>query len=408
MFNQFRGTLKRFLGGKKGEKRLPHSYTDHETQTVQDEPSLPQQGEAWSPPFKRQDNTQPVGNNPITDFTVEYLGEQVADNSCSHRDLGFVGQIAGKWYTVFGDTMWCAPGVTDPMKDPPGFHGMVRDSISALTDNPLVVHDLNLNDDYPVPHQLQFVPFNPEWGETMFYSFGGMSLVETDAATATGAAYCLVNSAPFDYDGLVGAGVAKVQVINGTPTVTKRYGNRGVWWPADVNPRYGDAASYRDENSEYVYLWGGPPITDKDFVKQQYGYQARVRAADAFDLASYEYWWGRQAGWRREPLTAADCNETTAVTFCVGQGQVVYNRFFECYIFIHLDVWGAGNVYLKTAPAPEGPWAADVQIYKATPRDGGLVYAGAGYPYLDESGRTLVVSYTNNNVIEVIKVSFSK
>lgn len=140
------------------------------------------------------DNTQPEGNNPITSYTVEYLGLQNAYNSASHRDLGFTGQLSNKWYAVYGDTLWCDTGVTDPAKDTEGFHGMVRNSLSALTDDPLVVQDLHLNDDEPVPHQLQFVPFNEDWGETNTFGFGGTSIVEVDGEAATGALYYLVVS----------------------------------------------------------------------------------------------------------------------------------------------------------------------------------------------------------------------
>jgi hypothetical protein len=49
-----------------------------------------------------------------------------------------------------------------------------------------------------------------------------------------------------------------------------------------------------------------------------------------------------------------------------------------------------------------------VQVYTAAPIDGGLVYAGVAHPYLDASGKTLVVSFTNNNHIEVIKVAFTE
>jgi hypothetical protein len=139
------------------------------------------------------DNTQPAGDNSIGEFSVEFLGNQVADNSCSHRDLGFAGHIQDKWYAVYGDTLWCPPGVSDQDADTDGqFHGMVRDSVSALTDNPLVVHDLFLNIDSPVPHQKQFVPFEKKWGEDNLVGFGGTSLVETDYANATGAVYYLV------------------------------------------------------------------------------------------------------------------------------------------------------------------------------------------------------------------------
>jgi hypothetical protein len=69
---------------------------------------------------------------------------------------------------------------------------MVRDSVSAMTNNPLMVHDLFLNADSPVPHQLQFIPFNASWGETNQYGFGGTSLVEVDYASATGMSSPLV------------------------------------------------------------------------------------------------------------------------------------------------------------------------------------------------------------------------
>ena len=141
------------------------------------------------------DNTQPVGTNPITKFSTEFLGKQTSNNSCSHRDLGFTGHIAGVWYAIYGDTRWCAPSVTDPFNDLSGFFGMVRGSVSQITDNPLKVYDLHLNNDSPVPHQQQFVPFNSDWGEDLTYGFGGTSLLETNSTTAHGAIFYLVVSA---------------------------------------------------------------------------------------------------------------------------------------------------------------------------------------------------------------------
>lgn len=138
------------------------------------------------------DNTKTIGSNTIRIASVQKLGFQIATNSCSRRDLGFTGRVGGLWYAVFGDTLWCAPGVTDAADDLPGFHGMVRDSVSLLTADPLRVIDLHLNDDRPVPHQRQLVPFNPAWGETNTTAFGGTSLCETDAQFATAALYYLV------------------------------------------------------------------------------------------------------------------------------------------------------------------------------------------------------------------------
>ena len=64
------------------------------------------------------------------------------------------------------------------------------------------------------------------------------------------------------------------------------------------------------------------------------------------------------------------------------------------------------TVYLRTATALQGPWTPDVKVYSTKPIDGGLVYAGVAHSYLDTTGRTLVVSFTNNNHVEVIEVTF--
>lgn len=137
------------------------------------------------------DNTQPAGENPIRGFTVDYLGEQLANNSCSHRDLGFAGSIAGQWFAVYGDTLWAAPGVRHPADDVDGFHGMVRNSVSRLGPDPLVVHDLNLNERQ---RQNQFAQWKEEWGETNTTGFGGTSIVETDPQAGEGAVFFLVVS----------------------------------------------------------------------------------------------------------------------------------------------------------------------------------------------------------------------
>ena len=112
------------------------------------------------------DGTVAVGINPISIASVRALGEQGAKNSCSHRDLGFAGRIGGRWYSVFGDTLWCSSGETRADSDQAGFHGMVRNSISLLTADPLTVMDLHLDNAKPIPHQQQLVPFNADWNET--------------------------------------------------------------------------------------------------------------------------------------------------------------------------------------------------------------------------------------------------
>ena len=196
-----------------------------------------------------------------------------------------------------------------------------------------------------------------------------------------------------------------MQVINGTPTVTQRYGDNGWWWNSTDTPRYGDVCAYRDVNSEYIYAYGGAPTSITDWGQSAYVYLVRVKASEAFDLSKYQYWWGLQQGWKSTVLTSF--TSETAVWWGTGQGQIVYSPYYQCYILVNMGN-GGSDVKLRTAPAPEGPWTADVKVYTATPIDGGLTYAGVAHPYLDPTGRTLVVSWTNNNNIEVIRISFSK
>ena len=149
----------------------------------------------------------------------------------------------------------------------------------------------------------------------------------------------------------------------------------------------------------------------------------RHKASQAYDRNAYEYWWGRSIGWRSKPLSTF--NATTAVMWGVGQGQIVWSNYFECYIFVHLGMSFFGplskkykiltskyidwnKVALRTAASPEGPWSADVIVYEPKLL-GDFAYAGVAHPYLDSTGQTLTISYTNApNVIEVIKVTFSR
>ncbi|TDZ39041.1 hypothetical protein C8035_v005713 [Colletotrichum spinosum] len=266
-----------------------------------------------NPVVCRVDNTQPFGTNAINKPKVEHLGFQTADNSCSHRDLGFTGAIA--------------------------------------------VHDLNLVDN---GRQRQLVPFNSSWGEKFDTGFGGTSLVEINPDAATAAVFYLVNQ-----------------------------NSAGYWWPAHTNPRYGDIAAFRDPRSDFVYVWDGPPTTASGWVEGSSVYLVRVKASEAFDLSKYQYWWGLQQGWMSDRLTAF--TSETATLWGTGQGQVVWSEFHGCYIFVRLGI-GGGSVFLRTASRPEGPWSMDP----------------GSHPYLDESGKMLVLSFTNNNRIQVIKATFSQ
>ncbi|KAH7022101.1 hypothetical protein EDB80DRAFT_805724 [Ilyonectria destructans] len=142
---------------------------------------------------------------------------------------------------------------------------MVRDSVSALMDDPLVVHDLNLNSD------------DITWSDTNIFEFGGTSIVETDYSSGTGAVYYLVN----DAENYKGPGVGMAELVDGVPSVTHRFGDSGWWWSGDSTPKY-DVAAHRDPKSEYIYILGNRN-SESGFSANSYVYQASVSADDAFN-----------------------------------------------------------------------------------------------------------------------------
>ncbi|KAB5566066.1 hypothetical protein GE09DRAFT_1055686 [Coniochaeta sp. 2T2.1] len=347
--------------------------------------------------MSRPNNTAPVGTNPIRRCRVEFLGEQKSVNSePSKRDLGFTGHLGGSWYAVYGDTLWEEP-----------FY-MIRNGISRLTANPLEVEDLNVRSD--LPRQNQFIPWNAAWGEKQNWFIGVSSLLEVDKDTATGAIFYLVTNGIMSADcKSIGSGIAMVRLVDGVPTVAKRFGDRGYWWNAENNARWGDISAFRDPRSDYIYAWGGAPESLKhDDHRKSLVFLTRVKPPECFNLSSYEYWWGHEQGWSSRNLDRFD--HETAVWDATGQGQVVWNDYLGCYVLVHLTNWGVGHgtVHLRTADRPEGPWTPDVRVFRDESIDGGFVYAGVAHPYLDPSGRTLTVSWTNNNIIRVARVDFTR
>jgi beta-xylosidase len=70
------------------------------------------------------------------------------------------------------------------------------------------------------------------------------------------------------------------------------------------------------------------------------------------------------------------------------------------------DNWMNNKVLAKVAYRPTGPWSDPITLYQATPvTNGSSIYAAVPHPYYDESGKNLVVTFTNHpNVIQAVNV----
>lgn len=140
---------------------------------------------------KLPDNTVGEGENKVRVVALEFLGIQLSNNTCARRDLGFTGKLGQHWYAIHGDALWCAPGVVDATGDVE-FRGMVRNTISLMTDDVLHPYDLYHDDTEPVARPLQFFTYKEDWGEHMLTGFGGTSICST--GEETGAIYYAVVS----------------------------------------------------------------------------------------------------------------------------------------------------------------------------------------------------------------------
>lgn len=213
---------------------------------------------------------------------------------------------------------------------------MIRNSVSRCTANPLEVEDLHLRRD--MPRQNQFIPWNRAWGEAQNWFIGVSSLLEVDSKEPVGAIFYLVTTGIMTADSKsLGTGIAMVKLVDGVPTIVKRFGERGYWWPADTTPKWGDIAAFQDPRSEYLFAWGGAPTSlGQDNHRKDLVFLTRVKSRHCFDQSKYEYWWGRARGWSSTPLDQFD--HETAVWKATGQGQIVWNEYLRCYIFVHLSI----------------------------------------------------------------------
>ncbi|ETI21056.1 hypothetical protein G647_07399 [Cladophialophora carrionii CBS 160.54] len=274
---------------------------------------------------------------------------------------------------------------------------MTSDSVAVATHNPLVVVDPVLNSDGYPP---QFCPLISSFGEDPAECALGITNVVETTVWNEGIMFFLLNHRPNGTNNLMGAGVASVTLDTSSyppvPQISRLPPQ--YWWDATCEPWYGDVCALRWDDHIYAY---GHGIEGNPWV-----YLARVRADEATNVNCYEYWNG--ATWQSERLNGIAIGEKESVFWQINQGQVIWSSYFGCFLFVYCDNWMNSKVLLKSAQRPEGPWSDPITLYQARPlTDGSSIYAAVPHPYFDESGKTLVVTFTNHpNTIQAVRIVF--
>lgn len=326
------------------------------------------------------------GQLPVLVARAELLGNVHSVTTHVKRDLGFQGSIGDHVLLTYGDTMYSDANYTD------SWRGMTSDSMAYATQNPLEVLDVQLNEQgYPA----QFCPIEKRYGEDASEcAMGITNVIET--YPGQGILYFLKNHRPGGENHLMGAGVATVTLSQDSPPVPQVNRLSEYWWDGETEPWYGDVGAIR--SGDHIYAYGHAKSTP-------YVYVARVPWDKATDLACYEYWNGET--WQTERLY--NVNEKEGVFWQVNQGQVVWSNYYGCFMFVYCDNWMNNKVLAKVARTPTGPWSEPVTLYQATPiTNGSSIYAAVPHPYYDQTGKSLVVTYTNHpNLIQAVKLTFA-
>jgi hypothetical protein len=116
----------------------------------------------------------------------------------------------------------------------------------------------------------------------------------------------------------------------------------------------------------YVYTFGTPS------GRQGAARLARVPAASILNLAAYEYWDG--SGWTLGKPAEAE----PVINGPASEMSVQWNDYLGKYLAMYTD--GPGNVVLRTAEEPQGPWSAAETVVSSNAIPGGT-YAPYVHPW---------------------------
>lgn len=328
---------------------------------------------------------------------VEYPGRQVYGADVA-RDLGFSGVVGGRSVWTYGDTL---------VPDGSGGYAFAASDSVGLGDSadPLRVHDVVNASGRPS----EWIPLNASEnadGGLSRYAMGGTNVVEY--APGKGLVWYLKNDRGSNGQGIVGAGVATVSADANGAVATRT--SDTVWGPTE--PYWGDIGATYDPRDGKVYVYGhGPSPYDGNV------YLARVPAAQAADVNAYEYWIQSSRSWTNLRFSLSGAFGTVVLSDAqaiftnrtLGQSNAFWSNYYNCWMFLAGADVGYTDIMVMTAPDLQGPWTTPFTVASTCPggQCGAIRYAVAPHPEYDPSGRTVLVSWTDSNVIHTARIHWA-
>ncbi len=266
------------------------------------------------------------------------------------------------------------------------------------------------NDVTIIPTSAISVPYANDYGSRQYATF--MDVRSWDSAGRWTTNY---SGVAFSDDNGVTWHVAKESIRASAPgysTVPYVSGNQNFQQFALVKPPAGSP----EATQGWVYAYGTPSGRNGTV------YLSRVNQNDILDASKYEYWNG--TSWTKATPSAAKpvLPGTTSSGFfgffrtttypSVGEISVQYNEYEKQYIMLTTDP--AGNVVMRKANRPEGPWSAPITLVSGTKMPG--AYAPMIHPWsstqnVSESDRQYLywnLSTWNNYEVTTMRTDLSK
>jgi hypothetical protein len=183
-----------------------------------------------------------------------------------------------------------------------------------------------------------------------------------------------------------------------------------MWGPQE--PFWGDIGVTYNAMDKHVYVFGhGSTALD---LKANV-YLAKVPAAQATDVNAYRYWDQSKKAWTPQRYgngqngTQSYSSSQAIFTYAShGQSNAFWSNYFNTWMFVYGGDYGASDVFVSTAPALEGPWTNGAKIASTCPSPpcGQLRYCIAPHPEFDPTGKTLLVTWTDSNVIYSVRLEW--
>lgn len=183
--------------------------------------------------------------------------------------------------------------------------------------------------------------------------------------------------------------------------------------PTEYEAWIGDVGAVLNPLDGYIYAYGHGPAWDDELNARTF--LARVPKDKATDINAYEYWKNGAREWTRQrqangTFGTAKLEKEDAIFDWRVMNQAVpfWNVRYGCWMFVHGSSWPASDVLVRTADRLEGPWQDHSPACSTAPKgnEQGFRYCITAHPEYDETGKTVFVTWTRENIIYGVTIEW--